>query len=254
MSSSDYKFGNLNLKNAKEVSDYAAQIVVDTEKLVTHSIPDKIFALDKMIKDEFLVVKDVVQQNIEHFETLNSNSNHNDSFNDGIIMNSKKRKIDDEDQETLPHAAKSFPCNKRLLKLINIIKPEVQDMVEICEKMQMWIQLLIPKIEDGNNFGVSIQEEVLNEIHRIQSDSVTYLDSISRYYITRGKIASKIVKYPFLNDYKRAVKEIDDKEFMNLKFGINELKSNYLLILDLVSKNYEKIKKPRSSNNLNAMY
>lgn len=28
----------------------------------------------------------------------------------------------------------------------------------------MWITLLIPRIEDGNNFGVSIQEETLGEV------------------------------------------------------------------------------------------
>lgn len=28
----------------------------------------------------------------------------------------------------------------------------------------MWILFLIPRIEDGNNFGVSIQEEALNEV------------------------------------------------------------------------------------------
>lgn len=28
----------------------------------------------------------------------------------------------------------------------------------------MWILFLIPRIEDGNNFGVSIQEEVLSEV------------------------------------------------------------------------------------------
>jgi len=30
-------------------------------------------------------------------------------------------------------------------------------MVEMCDLLKIWIQLNIPKIEDGNNFGVSVQ-------------------------------------------------------------------------------------------------
>lgn len=34
----------------------------------------------------------------------------------------------------------------------------------ILFQVKMWITLLIPRIEDGNNFGVSIQEETLSEV------------------------------------------------------------------------------------------
>ena len=32
--------------------------------------------------------------------------------------------------------------------------------VDDCNLLKMWIQLLIPKVEDGNNFGVGIQVRV----------------------------------------------------------------------------------------------
>jgi hypothetical protein len=32
--------------------------------------------------------------------------------------------------------------------------------------VKIWIQLNIPRIEDGNNFGVGVQEESINEIAR----------------------------------------------------------------------------------------
>ena len=56
----------------------------------------------------------------------------------------------------------------------------------------MWISFLIPKIEDGNNFGVSIQEETLGEIRTVESEAASFFDQISRYYMTRAKLVSKV--------------------------------------------------------------
>lgn len=60
----------------------------------------------------------------------------------------------------------------------------------------MWILFLIPRIEDGNNFGVSIQEDALTEVRTVETEAATYFDQVSRYYISRGKIVAKIAKYP----------------------------------------------------------
>lgn len=98
----------------------------------------------------------------------------------------------------------------------------------------MWVQLLIPRIEDGNNFGVSIQEETVAELRTVEGEAASYLDQISRlnsldlctffffllhlkiyfaqianhlifftfrYYITRAKLVSKIAKYPHVVSY-----------------------------------------------------
>lgn len=56
----------------------------------------------------------------------------------------------------------------------------------------MWVSFLIPKIEDGNNFGVSIQEETLGEIRAVEGEAAAFFDQISRYYMTRAKLVSKV--------------------------------------------------------------
>jgi len=48
-------------------------------------------------------------------------------------------------------------------------------------QLKMWISFLIPKIEDGNNFGVSIQEDTLSEIQSVESEAAAFFDQISRY-------------------------------------------------------------------------
>ena len=66
-------------------------------------------------------------------------------------------------------------------------------------QLKMWISFLIPKIEDGNNFGVSIQEDMLAEIRTVESEAAAFFDQISRYFITRGKIVTKVSFYLFNN-------------------------------------------------------
>jgi len=56
----------------------------------------------------------------------------------------------------------------------------------------MWVSLLIPKIEDGNNFGVSVQEDTLAEIQQVEVEATNYLEQMSRYYASRGKLISKV--------------------------------------------------------------
>ena len=56
---------------------------------------------------------------------------------------------------------------------------------ERCATVRIWITLLIPKIEDGNNFGVGVQEDALAELRQVEAECATYLDQISRYFLTR---------------------------------------------------------------------
>lgn len=132
----------------------------------------------------------------------------------------------------------------------------------------MWISFLIPKIEDGNNFGVSIQEDMLAEIRTVESEAAAFFDQISRYFITRGKIVTKVwfslfllddwfytfyfclqvTKYPHVEDFRVTVEELDEKEYVSLKLVMCEIRNHYSTLHDIIMKNLEKIKKPRTSN------
>ena len=140
------------------------------------------------------------------------------------------------------------PCNKRLSVLAEKIKPYIQELIDHSNILKMWITLLIPKIEDGNNFGVSVQEDTLGEARQVESEAASYLDQISRYFITRAKLVSKVAKYPHIDDYRQAVNELDEKEYISLRLISCELRNHYASLHDVILKNMEKIKKPRSAN------
>ncbi|XP_045517868.1 proteasome activator complex subunit 3 isoform X3 [Pieris brassicae] len=142
----------------------------------------------------------------------------------------------------------SVPCNKPLSDLIHLVKPHIRELIEDSNLLKMWISFMIPKIEDGNNFGVSIQEDTLAEVQSVESEAAAFFDQISRYFISRAKIVSKVAKYPHIEDYRRAVKELDEKEYISLWLVMCEIRNRYCSLHDIVIKNLEKIKKPRSSN------
>ena len=60
---------------------------------------------------------------------------------------------------------------------------------------------LIFMIFSGDNFGVQIQEEVLNEIHRSQESAYNLRDAARQHSLQRAKICSKVVKYPHVEDW-----------------------------------------------------
>lgn len=96
-------------------------------------------------------------------------------------------------------------CNMPICDIIKLVKPIIRSLVEDSNLLKMWISFMIPKIEDGNNFGVSIQEDTLAEIQSVESEAAAFFDQISRYFISRAKVVSKVAKYPHIDDYRRAV-------------------------------------------------
>ncbi|XP_063237946.1 proteasome activator complex subunit 3 isoform X2 [Bacillus rossius redtenbacheri] len=142
----------------------------------------------------------------------------------------------------------SVLCNKNLTDMVALVKPHIRKLIEDANLLKMWISFMIPKIEDGNNFGVSIQEDTLAEVQSVESEAAAFFDQISRYFVSRGKIISKVAKYPHIEDYRRAVSELDEKEYVSLWLVMCEIRNRYCTLHDIVIKNLEKIKKPRTSN------
>uniref|UniRef100_A0A1A8H7Y1 Proteasome activator complex subunit 3 n=1 Tax=Nothobranchius korthausae TaxID=1143690 RepID=A0A1A8H7Y1_9TELE len=238
-----------------KVDAFRERISAEAEDLVANFFPKKLLELDHFLKDPCI--------NITELKEIHSEINLTvpdpillSNLNDGLEgQNAKKRKLEDGSCEDIVTGTKVFvmpggmmKCNTNLVELIEKVKPEIRTLIEKCNTVKMWVQLLIPRIEDGNNFGVSIQEETVAELRTVEGEAASYLDQISRYYITRAKLVSKIAKYPHVEDYRRTVTEIDEKEYISLKIIVSELRNQYVTLHDMILKNIEKIKRPRSSN------
>ena len=130
---------------------------------------------------------------------------------------------------------------------------------------------------------MEIQEEIVGELARAEESGFGVLEEVAKYYLARAKLTSKVIKYPYMKDYQQALLEIDEKEYINLKVIFLDLRNNYAILVcgwrgkkvvvgakgeakdfnqclflstqyDLLTKNIEKIRNPRSNQHMQTMY
>uniref|UniRef100_A0A336L3W4 CSON003843 protein n=1 Tax=Culicoides sonorensis TaxID=179676 RepID=A0A336L3W4_CULSO len=233
----------------EKVQEYKNNLIKKAEHLIVTEFPQKIVKLNDLLETSRFKEKNFK----EVYQDLNIPVPDpvvcHDGSGDGPVA--KRARVDVDSvtgTKVMALPTGSVKCNVLITDLIEVVKPIIRELVEDSNLLKMWISFLIPKIEDGNNFGVSIQEDTLAEIQSVESEAAAFFDQISRYFISRAKVVSKVAKYPHISDYRRAVQELDEKEFLSLWLVVSEVRNRYCSLHDIVIKNMEKLKKPRSSN------
>lgn len=268
------------------MDSYIAKIKNDAESLIKTIFPAKALELDSAINSNEFSTSEI--NNIFDINDLprpedflyatgggsnsgleNSNLNQADKQKENydetnqIQSSSKKRKFEHVNKSDaadisgckiilFPNGV--IPCNQKIVHLISIIKPYIIHFLDSSAVIKLWIQILIPKVEDFKaELSLQIQEDSLAEIRAVEAEVATYLDHIYKYHTVRGKFISKIAKYPHVADFKQSVLELDEKFFMTIRLVALELRNHYTTVHDILTKNLEKIKKPRSNNDI-SMY
>lgn len=138
--------------------------------------------------------------------------------------------------------------NAQVSAKVDVIKPLIRELFDDVNVLKMWINLAVPKISDGHNFGVEIQLVALKEIMTVEKQAAAYLNQISRYFKLRADLVSVADYKPDILDYTRAVQETDENEFFNMTLMLREIQNHYTSLHDMISKNMDKLKKPRPSS------
>lgn len=244
----------LEQATTQKVQDYKDTLIKKAEELIIKGFPEKIVELNDLLATPEFAERnftDVYQDlNIPVPDPIDLNNTEGEKA-DSEEPASKRARVDLSSVSgtkvmALPNGR--VQCNTPICDLIRVVKPVIRALVEDSNLLKMWISFMIPKIEDGNNFGVSIQEDTLAEIQSVETEAAAFFDQISRYFVSRAKVVSKVAKYPHIDDYRRAVQELDEKEFLSLWLVLSEVRNRYCSLHDIVIKNMEKLKKPRSSN------
>lgn len=213
-----------------QVQEYKNGLIKKAENLIVKEFPQKIVKLNELLEtSRFFKEKNLK----EVYQDLNIPVPDPILLCDGADGDSvqpvaKRARVEIDNvtgTKVMVLPTGSVKCNIYITDLIEIVKPIIRELVEDSNLLKMWISFLIPKIEDGNNFGVSIQEDTLAEIQSVESEAAAFFDQISRYFISRAKVVSKVAKYPHIADYRRAVQELDEKEFLSLWLVVSEVSS-----------------------------
>jgi len=227
----------------KKVAEWKISVTEKAQKIVHEIMPAKILRLHDIYSNHKSFNTEFSKLNTFVVPTPTEDS-------------SKKRKLDntaDINNNSLVTSV-DVPSNQAIFEIVEVLKREILELIEMINTVKVWIQLNIPRIEDGNNFGVSIQEDTVNELGRAEDSGFSVLESMTKYYVTRAKLVSKALKYPNIHDYRQSVLELDEKELINLRLCCLDLRNNYAILHDMITKNMEKIKTPRTSNHMSAIF
>lgn len=237
----------LNLKissaNKEKLDGFCANLNNQVQSFLSEFIPEKIQNLDNLLKSETFSVKDLT--------TLHSDLNI-------PIPDPPSPETEDSKMETDKEEKKAPKCgflkeNENLQKILNIVLPEIRTLREGCALIITWINHLIPTVEDGNDFGVSVQEKVLERVTALKTKVETSQTSIAKYLTERGDAVAKASKETHVMDYRALVHDKDESAFVDLKLTLIDVRNIYIEIFDIILKNFEKITNPKGEDK-NTMY
>jgi hypothetical protein len=230
---------------------------VRSQHILKVVLPQKTVALTTVLEEDKEFRFKPIQVRCE----IDYQKNHNNGMT--VEMNgekdanekSKKRKLElnnnsiqiTEGEPPLKKLETQVDSNPILVSTLNKVKLEIIEFIDSITTLKIWVHMHVPKIEDGNNFGVAVQEEVLQELGRCEDFTVQSLAITTKYFLTRAKIVAKCLKYPGIQDFEETVHQLDEKTYIELLTIMRDLRNNYAIVYDFVQKNKDKILCPRSS-------
>lgn len=242
------------MKRSHNINDFKEGVKRESEELVLKKFPKKVQGLEQLLEDERFRLQSIDLQGQINIPFMDSN--------ESLDRQRPKKKpkifehIPEEDQakDQLNIEVGVIQQNKCLEEKVSIIRPLLQEFTDDTLSLKVGISLMKPKIEDGNNFGVEIQEEALELIYSIEEDVYSRLKSISNYYVSRAELVTKLIKNPSIEDYRNAIKERDEVFNAFLCVSLILVRNYYANIHDFVAKNLNKIKKPKTEGNEDMLY
>ncbi|KZV74843.1 proteasome activator pa28 REG alpha beta subunit [Peniophora sp. CONT] len=239
-----------------QLDAFRKKVDTDANEVILHSFPAKILELQQ------LIVESDAESSPFH---ISHGTSHTDptiypssSASGGSEPENKKRKLEHDGsavngfgaESSAPRFTQRMLANQHLQTVHGVVKDQCMEMSLLCDKVKLWVNLTMPKIEDGDNFGVQIQEEVLNELHRSQESAINMRDVARQSHLNRAKICSKIIKYPHVEDYTVALKEHDERQLYLARQNIRDLRNIYAVMTDIIHKNLAKLRAPKGNNSV----
>lgn len=174
-----------------------------------------------------------------------------------------------------------FFSNFELKELKEKVEDQTFDTLDMLDDVNLWVQLLVPKIDDGGNFGVAVQLEFVSRLGKKAEHVRSLFDQIATYHEKRAGLAEKLsskkskevrtttvaksvekdktgesqsesVTVTEVSNHPEqfdALASLDLKLFLQLKDSVREQRDFLITVQDFVNKNEKKIKDPKGIMN-----
>jgi len=205
----------------------------------------------------YKIIFDIFPEKIQHLDYMYKNKTEFNLATEDIAQEIKFDEPTGTPEEVERKLARiDVPANKALCDLEEILQKEILEMSELISSLNIWVKLNVPRIADGNNFGVEVQQEITEILESAESSGYQILDSFTQYHDTRADFVTKVLKYPGIADYRRALRELDEKSYIKTSLLACELRNDYITLYDLLAKNLDTLITPRrgEEEKLNRMY
>ncbi|KAN0012672.1 hypothetical protein ACTFIU_007983 [Dictyostelium citrinum] len=192
-------------------------------------------------------LKVTIPKKIAEYQALAKLNRHDLENEQQDGQNSKKRKLESEDYVLMP-IEDLIKTNHVIWETQQKLKKAYIELIEIFSVIRGWISLNVPRIEDGNNFGVDVQEDIITQVTKLEEVYTTLLDSSENYFASRASLVKKILKHKEIEAYRYSLAQVDEKEFIRFGFSYFDLANNYATTYSLIVKNFAKLETPRPTN------
>ncbi|CAH7332898.1 Psme2b [Phodopus roborovskii] len=198
-----------------KVGVFQEDLCSKTENLLGSYFPKKISELDAFLKEPAL----------NEANLGNLKAPLDIPVPDPVKEKEKEEQKKQQEKEEKGPPCSPVNCNEKIVALLQHLKPEIKDVIEQFNLVTTWLQLRIPQIEDGNNFGVAVQEKVFELMTSLHTKLEGFHTQISMYFSERGDSVTKEAKQPHVGDYQQLVQEREEAEYPDI----------YLMVMEIVT-------------------
>ncbi|XP_069015460.1 proteasome activator complex subunit 2 [Embiotoca jacksoni] len=224
--------------SAVKVENFRQSLYHEAENLFSNHIPLKIIQLDALLRDDALSLSDMSSLRAPLDIPIPDPPSEEEE------METDKNDDDEKKKKKAPKCG-FIKGNEKITVLLERVKPEIVALRETIILASCWIQHLIPKIEDGNDFGVAIQEKILERITAVKTKVDGFQTNINKYFSERGDAVAKASKETHVMDYRSLVHEKDEAIYSEIRVIVLDIRGFYAELYDIITKNLEKVTNPK---------
>mmetsp|Transcript_5647 Transcript_5647/g.8183 ORF Transcript_5647/g.8183 Transcript_5647/m.8183 type:complete len:234 (+) Transcript_5647:56-757(+) len=177
--------------------------------------------------------------------------------------------------------------NPVVIAALSASQDAVMQALDDFSNIEDYVTLHVPKMEDGNNFGVTVQLEALKQVQNSAEGLSKSLDELAKYYTARADAMDKLqlasenssetkkeendgkeTKTTLTKETKmscgkqefhrvQAVYAVDTQYYAIARKTLRAVRSAYIANVDYIIKNFDKIEAPKGSSGVssfNSMY